>query len=243
MNSKVQTKSKKLNQTELEKLVSNSALEPFKGLEQLESHMFRQLRVLENEDKKPIKFGLDKEKTNLKALVAAYYDYIKNMILMNAEDNAKGFSVDPIGVLGVTKETPTLWMTDQKYTKFKFNYLVDEYLIQLIEQAAKQEKHIPISTHEASKLLVSTDPVVEVTLTDESKVYFDKPNNKFGMLGKDGKTYWYESTSNFATCWTKFVISFFASIFVTIRNLLSNLIFFNLDNSSKIKSNRRVVLT
>lgn len=133
---------------------------------------------------------------SLKEYIDYLMGYINQCILAYAQNPEHGFQKDLSG----------FWENTTKYSKAEFQnrFRHAHYIPTLIEQWKEEHKTNPdrleegelISPVEAANLIASDEEVVVATLNDGSEITIDRPNNRVGAMGNDGKMIWVKSKIN-----------------------------------------------
>lgn len=133
---------------------------------------------------------------SLKEYVYYLMGYINQCILAYAANQEHGFQKDVYGY----------WDNETKYsrTEIKNKFRYAHYIPELISQWKEENRVNPeklaegelISPVEAAELVASDEEVLEATLNDGSTIIIDRPNNRVGAMGNDGKMIWVKSKIN-----------------------------------------------
>lgn len=159
------------------------------------------LSTLENMQKLPANVDLKAPGNahhvdSLKEYVYYLMGYINQCILAYAANQEHGFQKDAYG----------FWDNETKYsrTEIKNKFRYAHYVPELISQWKEENRVNPeklaegelISPLEAAELVASDEEVLEATLNDGSTIIIDRPNNRVGAMGNDGKMIWVKSKIN-----------------------------------------------
>lgn len=192
-------KQTQINKTELDNMLS-SAIQ-FNAMLGVCNIDMLILSTLENMQKLPANANLKAPGNahhveSLKEYVYYLMGYINQCILAYAANQEHGFQKDVYGY----------WDNQTKYsrTEIKNKFRYAHYIPELISQWKEENRVNPeklaegelISPVEAAELVASDEEVLEATLNDGSTIIIDRPNNRVGAMGNDGKMIWVKSKVN-----------------------------------------------
>jgi hypothetical protein len=183
----------------LDKKIQASMIDrPFKALEGCTTAIYTALEKAEKAAKNPIPLNKDIALSELRTAVHATVDYVTFAVL-NFQTQGTGFAKDPSGLL--TGEST--FSSAPMMKKYQFSGLVQQYADEYLATKALEKNSDAelISETEAAKLLSSESQMVDATLTDGTKMTFDRENNNIGVHEPDGKVSWYRAGVDLGKGW------------------------------------------
>ena len=192
-------KQTQINKTELDNMLSSAVKHnPMLGVCNIDMLI---LSTLENMQKFPANTDMTAPGNvhlvnSLKEYVDYLMGYINQCILAYAANPEHGFQKDMYGYW----DNVTKYSKPEMQNRFRYAHCIPE----LISQWKADHKTNPekleegelISPVEAAELVASDEMVLEATLNDGSKIIIDRPNNRVGAMGNDGKMIWVKSKIN-----------------------------------------------